>query len=314
MTSEPTSADLLEGTTKSLGAMHRHQVHREPWPDFDAFDASAYPEPLRRRAAWHWMARARAEHGSVLQFSAVNHALTRARAPVEMLGALARLITDEVRHVELCARTAETFYPEARTDEAPVDFFAWKMPRAPWPDAPRGGQREPLFAWASRAILTACCLGETLSKPMLEAVATVATDPLPRVAAEQILRDEQFHARFGWEALAVLVPRLSEESRGTLQEQLAKSFAGFERTTCGKVRIEDLAESAMAIVPGEEAEEPNLGTLTERQFAMIFYATLEHEIFGALKELGLDPEAAWVRRAAYPAPAKGREPAAESRG
>jgi len=312
MTSEPTSTDLLEATTKSLAAMHHNQVHRDPWPDFDAFDAGAYPEPLRRRAAWHWMARARAEHGSVLQFSAVTHALTRARAPVELLGALARLITDEVRHVELCARTAEAFYPEARSTDLPPDFFAWRMPREPWPDAPKSGERERLFAWASRAILTACCLGETLSKPMLEAVATVATDPLPRVAAEQILRDEQFHARFGWEALAVLVPLLDEKGRKNLQEQLAKSFAGFERTTCGKVRIEDLAGSEMAIVPGEDADEPNLGTLTERQFAMIFYATLEHEIFGALKQLGLDPEAAWVRRAAYPA--KGREPAAESRG
>ena len=313
MTSEPTSTELLAETTRSLGAMHRHQVHRDPWPAIEAFDPSAYPEPLRRRAAWHWMARARAEHGSVLQFSAVTHALTRARAPVEILGALARLITDEVRHVELCARTAEAFYPEAKTDQAPADFFAWRMPRAPWPDAPKGGDRVALLAWSARAILTACCLGETLSKPMLEAVATVATDPLPRVAAEQILRDEQFHARFGWESLSVIVPLLDEKGRADLQEQLAKSFAGFERTTCGQVRIEDLAGSEMEIVPGEEADEPNLGTLSERQFAMIFYATLEHEIFPALRELGLDPEAAWVRRATYPA-AKGREPAAESRG
>lgn len=308
MTSEPTSTELLAETTRSLGAMHRHQVHREPWPALEAFEASAYPEPLRRHAAWHWMARARAEHGSVLQFSAVTHTLTRARAPVELLGALARLITDEVRHVELCARTAEAFYPEA-----PPEYFAWRTPRAPWPDAPESDERLPLYAWASRAILTACCLGETLSKPMLEAVATVATDPLPRVAAEQILRDEQFHARFGWESLAVLLPELDEASRAGLQEHLAKAFAGFERTTCGKVRIEDLAGSEMEIAPGEDADEPNLGTLTERQFAMIFYATLEHEIFPALRELGLDPEAAWARRVAYPAK-KGRDPAAESRG
>ena len=298
MPSEPSSRALLAGTTRALGAMHRSQVHRDPWPDFAAFDANALPLELRRHAAWHWMARARAEHGSVLEFSAVLHALTRARAPVEMLGALARLITDEVRHVELCARAAEAFYPEA--DET---FFAWRAPRAPWPDAPLGSDDAALRAWASRAILTACCLGETLSRPMLEAVATVATEPLPRACAEQILRDEQLHARFGWESLAVLLPQLDEGARSALQTQLARALAGFERTTCGSVRIEDLAGVAMAIAPGDPSE-PNLGTLTERQFAMIFYATLEHEIFPALSELGLDPERAWAERFEHRAPAQ----------
>tara|TARA_B100001750_G_scaffold242271_1_gene255380 strand:- start:2041 stop:2970 length:930 start_codon:yes stop_codon:yes gene_type:complete len=299
---------LLEPTTRALGAMHRHQVHRDPWPAFDAFEPAVYPLELRRRAAWHWMARARAEHGSVHQFSGLVHTLARACGPLELQGALARLITDEVRHVELCAGAARAFYPEG--DEA---FFAWKPPRAPWADAPGPeATREALLGWVSRAILTACCIGETLSRPMLEAVATVATDALPRSCAEQILRDEQLHARFGWEALTVLLPELGDAEREALQGWLARSLAGFERTTCGAVRIEDLAGSAMTIEPGDP-ERPNLGTLTEEQFAMIFYATLEHEIFPAFGELGLDAQAAWRERFAYPAPGKRPDPSAESR-
>ena len=163
--------------------------------------------------------------------------------------------------------------------------------------------------WTARAIVVACCLGETLSKPMLDAVAVVSTDPLPESCAKQILRDERFHASFGWEAAAVLVPELDDTEKDALQSQLATSFAGFERTTCGGVTIDDLAEHEEVIERGE----PNLGTLSHRQFAAIFFATLEDEIFPKLESLGLDPMRAWAERLRHP---RDRSPdaSAETRG
>ena len=85
----------------------RAQIDRAPWPDFEAFDASAYPLPLRERAARQWWRRAREEYGSIHEFTQVAHALTTLRAPIGVLGALARLIGDEVRHASLCARLAQ---------------------------------------------------------------------------------------------------------------------------------------------------------------------------------------------------------------
>lgn len=287
--------------------MHRHQVRREPWPDFDAFQTDAYELDLRREAAWQWTGRAQAEHGSVHQFAAVARALTELRAPIELLGAVARLITDEVRHVELCARAALAFYPEG--DDA---FYRWRRPRAPWPDAPilppdgRATEME-LRGWTARAIVVACCLGETLSKPMLDAVAVVSTDALPHACAQQILRDERFHASFGWEAASVLVPDLDDVQRHALNTELAQSFAGFERTTCGGVTVEDLAEREIVIEQGPA----NLGTLTKEEFAAIFFATLEDEIFPKLETLGLEPMRAWEQRLNYE---RGRDVSAESRG
>jgi len=286
--------DILGPSTKALGAMHAKQVQRAPWPDFDAFDPSAYDPKLRRHAAWHWVSRAQAEHGSVHQFSAVTHALCELRAPMETLGALARLITDEVRHVELCGRAAVAFFPEGEELDG---FFEWRVPVAPWPDAPpRGDEEMPLRGWTTRAILTACCLGETLSRPMLDAVATVSTDPLPRACAEQILRDEQLHARFGWEALTLLWPQLDDRERDLTQTHLAKALAGFERTTCGGVTVDQLAGKQIEIATPDE---PNLGTLTHEQFAAIFFATLEQEIFPQLAAQGLDPERAWRERVRF---------------
>lgn len=292
------AARMLAPTTRALGNMHRHQVHRDPWPDFAAFDPSRYDAALRRRAGWHWISRAQSEHGSVHQFSAVLHALCEARAPAEVLGGLARLITDEVRHVELCAAAARAIYPEG---EQSAVLFRWRTPRAPWPDAPRTRSERPdeateheIRGWAARAILTACCLGETMSKPMLEAVAVVSTDPLAEDCARQILRDEHFHASFGWEALDLLWPTLDDGERAQVQERLRRAFAGFENTTCGEVRIADLAGKELVL---ERGEEPNLGTLTDEQFAFIFYATLESEILPRLRTYeGLDPDVAWATR------------------
>lgn len=293
---------MVADTTDSLGAMHRSQVHRDRWPQWGAFSPAAYPPELRREAAVQWAGRARAEHGSIHQFAAVAHTLAELRAPLHLLGAVARLITDEVRHAEICAQMALTLFPEALEPGVEDHLLRWPIPHTPWPDAPplrrESGEEQLALRWAIDAILTACCLGETLSVPMLQAIATVATEPVAGAVAEQILRDEHLHARFGWEALAVLMPRLDPEHLPWLHQQLARHLAGFEASTCIGVRLPDLLDDpSISIEPGDPAH-PNLGVLTHRQYAMIFYHTLEQEIFPGLQALGLDPARAWAERGA----------------
>lgn len=296
---------MLAPAGERLGKIHQKQVHRDPWPDFSSFDPAPWPSEQRRSAALQWAGRARNEHGSVQQFAELSHALATARVELELLGSLARLITDEVRHAELCAATALAIWPEGARDEPAV--FRWPRPRSPWPappdlrrrltqEAEAGDEDRAILAWAAGAILTACCLGETLSKPMLEALAVVSTDPLAEAVSRQILRDEHLHASFGWQALAALWPRLDDEDRARLQAQLADDLAGFERSVCGGIGVEELAGSSIVIERGA----PNLGVLTAHQYAMIFYACLESEIFPALRELGLDPDRAWRERARSP--------------
>ena len=276
---------MADASRKPLAAMHRAQIRRDPWPDFAAFPRASYPEPLRREAAEHWAARARAEHGSVHQFTQVSHALCVAQAPLELLGALARLITDEVRHAELCVDMAEACQPAGNAG------LRWPTPRAPWPDPPLGEGPRALRAWAARAILVACCRGETISRPLLEAVVVVATDPLAEAVARQILRDEHLHATFGWEALAWLLERVGPADRARLQAQvLPRALRGFERTTACGLAAAELAGTTLRIERGPA----NLGVLSERQQAQIFFSCLEREVFPRLRELGFDPNAAWA--------------------
>ncbi len=286
-------ASMLAPARERLARVHRNQVHRDPWPDFSSFDAGPWSAEDRRAAALQWAGRARNEHGSVHQFSELCHVLTTARIELEVLGCLARLITDEIRHTELCAALALAIWPEGSEREPRV--FAWPEPQTPWSSAPDSGA-EATLAWAASAILTSCCLGETLSKPMLEALAVVSTEPLAEAVSRQILRDEHLHARFGWEMLALLLPRLEDSSKAELQAQLARNLAGFERSVCRELSIEDVAGRTIEIVRGE----PNLGVLTGEQYAMIFYSCLEGEIFPELITLGFDPALAWSQRPARP--------------
>ena len=283
---------MLGKATDRLERMHRGTVHRDPWPNFDAFDTGRYDVALRRAAAVQWAGRARAEHGSVHQFTILSHTLCRARVELPVLGALARLITDEVRHAELCAEMALACWPEGLATEPEV--FRWEPPRLPWVEPPGATDDEPsLLAWAAGAILSSCCVGETLSRPMLEAIAVVATDATAAAVARQILRDEHLHASFGWETLGLLLPRMRESSREQLVRDMASVFAGIERTTACGISIETVAGTEVEIAASDE---PNLGTLSDEQYAMIFFATMEQEVLPKLEALGLDAFGAWRRR------------------
>jgi hypothetical protein len=283
---------MLGATSERLGRMHRAQVQRDPWPDFAAFDASAFAPKVRRAAAVQWAGRASAEHGSVHQFSILTHALCNLRVELSLLGGLARLITDEVRHAELCAEMAVACYPEGRQAEPAI--FDWAPPRAPWADPPPlGDDPMPLRTWAAEAILVACCIGETLSRPMLEAIAVVATEPTAVAVARQILRDEHLHAAFGWESLQHLLDGLDAPARARLVARMTRAFGGVEATTAGGIAIEQVAGRQLQI---EASAAPNLGTLTGEQYAMIFFATMESEVLPKLEAIGLPAFEAWRAR------------------
>ena len=281
-------------STDRLSTLSRTQILRDPWPAFETFEADRYPRALRERTARQWWRRAREEYGSIHEFTALSHVLCEVRAPIDLLGGLSRLITDEVRHAELCATMARALLP----DVAAETVYDWAPPKAPWPTPPlEGGDRMALTRWAADVVLCACCLGETLSRPLYEALATVTTDPVPEAVVRQILRDEHLHATFGWEALTFLLTELDEPSIEYLQKRLSKRLAGFEHTCTPEGKsIEAFAGTEVVIEPPGPDASPNLGLLDPEVYATIFYATLESEILPRFDELGFDAMRAWQER------------------
>ncbi|MDF1661631.1 MAG: hypothetical protein P1V97_07650 [Planctomycetota bacterium] len=279
---------------KSISSAHRKQIHREPWPNFSELDLSQYDNALRVEAAHQWATRAGAEHSSVFQFSQLSQALSLACVPIEILGALARLITDEVRHVQLCLNVAKACAPPEWSH-----LLKLPAPYAPWAPFNSDARRDELLAWASRAVLLACCLGESLSKPMLEVIALQSTEPVIEAATLQILRDEELHSLFGWETLRYLMNELSPEAIEVLHGALPRAFAGLEQTTAHGITVADLVGKRLTVTRSKET--PNLGVLSAIQSATVFYSTLDSMIFPELKKLGFDPQRAWQQRFHQPA-------------
>lgn len=278
-----------DASLKSLAAVHRKQIQRSPWPVYSELDLSGYSEELRVEAAHQWATRAGAEHSSVFQFSQLSQALTLARAPIEILGALSRLITDEVRHVQLCLDVAKACCPPNWTH-----LLDLPSPYSPWSPFNPEAERVELFAWASRAVLIACCLGESLSKPMLEVIALQSTEPVIEAATLQILKDEELHSVFGWESLGYLITELNEAALEELHRTLPQALAGLELTTTHGITVAQCVGQPLTV--SRSKDKPNLGTLDARQSATVFYSTLDSMIFPELSKLGFDPLKAWRQR------------------
>ena len=101
-------------TTPRLATIARTQIRRDPWPDFESFEATRYDGEVRRSAAIQWWRRAREEYGSIHEFTGLSKVLCELRAPIELLAAASRLITDEARHAELCSAMARALLPVLR--------------------------------------------------------------------------------------------------------------------------------------------------------------------------------------------------------
>lgn len=273
----------LTASTELLGRFHRTLMDRQASPPLEQLDASKYPDELVEHARQQWAGRAVAEYQSTAQFSELLHRLCIWGAPIELIGAATRLATDECRHAELCARVADRLGGRHghEVSEEGLSLYA--------------EEADPLLA-IYRTILSVCCFGETLSIPMLEAIEVVATDPICEQVAGVIAADETYHAHFGWEALELLDDRLEEEQRAQLQARLPGLFAHFEAACCGGLEaLEALAETEVVIEPGDP-DEPNLGTLTDMQYAAIFYHVIETRLMPGLESLGFDPVQAWHER------------------
>lgn len=273
----------LSTTTELIERFHRTLMDRRNRPEWEAFDPSVYPDELVAHARVQWAGRAVAEYHSTAQFGQLLHRLTCIGAPIELIGAATRLAQDECRHAELCARMADALGGRDRQDVPSRGLSLYD-------------EGDDLWLQIAQTILSVCCMGETLSVPMLYALEQVSTDPLAETVSRIIAADEEYHARFGWEALTWLIPRLDDAQRDTIQRSLPVLLSHFEAVCASSPELlEQLAGEDVEIEPGDPAH-PNLGTLTNLQYAAIFYHTIEAEILPGLDALGFDALGAWQTR------------------
>lgn len=171
---------------KHLGGQFE-KAHRD-FVGLEEMDVSSlsktYSERELERGRKAFVLRALDEQRSLLAFSELLAELAEARAPIDVIGSLTRVVRDEARHVDLCGRLVES-----------LGGFGSDAPEPHWV---RSDKRIPLKRRILKTIVGSLCVGETVSIAMIRGVRDHASDPLAHEVLTQMLTDESFHSRFGW--------------------------------------------------------------------------------------------------------------------
>lgn len=182
------------------------------------------------------------------------------------------MIADEVRHTDLCMRMCEVLGRPASPEIDPTRLHLLEQA------SPRAHVRH--------TIVSAFCIGETISGRMFRRAHRAANVPLAREVVAAIVTDETFHGELGWELGALLMrsDASSAAERDALAADLPKLFEHYARLCCAS-RGPSWARGEPEVDEGH-----NFGTMTFAGYARSFFDGMREDVVPGLVAIGL-PEA-----------------------
>jgi hypothetical protein len=203
----------------SLRVMRRHTL-----------DRSRYAPELLTRVADGWRRLAQDERRGVIAAARLAADLTAAGAPPALLAAAARVVQDEVHHVEVCDRVIEALEPGGTSDGRTA------------PGLGAGPADEVAIA---RTLVAELALGKPVAASAFAAARAIVREPLLAWAYTELLHDETRHATFGAKAAAWVIRHWSRPQRQALWTECLTSGAP-PRTP----RPRDPEAEALGLLPG----------------------------------------------------------------
>jgi hypothetical protein len=231
----------------------RNKSSPETWQPRDqtpVFDHARYPAALMARVAAAWQRLCQDERESLIAATLVTTDLACLGAPPAILGQAARVIEDEVRHVEVCTRVLDSL------------GASLEMPAGASAPAPRAtlGRGEGIESRVARALIARFAVGETLSAACFATARATAREPIIAWAYTELLRDEARHGTFGARAGAWVIRDWSPERRQALWPECVREMESFERRVGGPVmqsarhgRRRDTAADALGLLTPESS-------------------------------------------------------------
>jgi hypothetical protein len=189
------------------------------------FDRNRYSAPLLARAEAAWRRFCSDERESVIVATLVTTDLARLGAPPAILGMAARVIEDQVRHVEVCTRVLEAL--GANTAITPAEGIRVALGR--------GDDDEDIDVRLARALIARFAVGQSLSAACFATARATAREPLIAWAYTELLRDEARHGAFGARAGEWVIRHWSGEQRQRLWADCLREMQSFEQRVGGPV-------------------------------------------------------------------------------
>ena len=184
-----------------------------PGMPFHSLARSRYSPALLARVSQGWRLIAEDERRGVASAAHIAADLAALGAPPALLAAAARVIADEVHHLDVCACVLDELEPAARGDAVRSSRRLDLVPRAPV------GERA-----LARTLVAEYALGKPPSAAAFAAARAVSREPLFAWAYTELLHDEARHATFGAKTAAWVIRRWSTGQRRALwAESLTRS-------------------------------------------------------------------------------------------
>lgn len=262
------------GTTERLfGTLHRRLLDRgyevPPWDRLRADDLDAADVEIARSA---WAARTVAEYRSMIVFGELIARFGEVGLPLEVTTAASRLLSDEARHTELCARVADALGGHAGITLKPNDLRLHQ-------------NNLPAHLFVARWTTSMFCVGESASVAILRVLLAHAKNPCIEAVLRILLRDEILHDRFGWALARLVLPRLTDDEQEWLAADLAQTFAHYDRAHGASD-----SEAEGAPLCGD------LGLAPARARSEAFHRRIDTLILPSLASLGVPAYEAWLLR------------------
>jgi hypothetical protein len=249
--------EMLGGSVERRWRRLRPDVERMPWGTLAVERPTGRLLEAGRR---FWTRAAHNEHRTAAASAVTLEALIAARAPLDLVAVASRFVSDELAHVELCARvTAEL------GEAAPVAYDGDHL----YPAAEEG---LPVLLRAADYVVRFYCVGESFSVAMAHAAAKAATHPLVAAVLGRISRDEAAHGSFGWTFFDWVGERLGDDERTYLRER-------------AKLAIADLRRSWETLPEGDAGE--SLGWLGAGEYRRRGLEAVEEDVLAPLAARGL---------------------------
>ena len=264
---------------------------REPAP---VFDRGRYPAPLVTRVAAAWHRLCADERESLIAATSVTADLARLGAPPAIMSLGARVIADEIRHVEVCLRVLGSLGADGaghdrngarendRDEEGVSDDDDGTA-------AALGGTAasasDALERRAARVLVARFAVGESLSAACLASARAKAREPIIAWGFTELLRDEARHGAFGAQAGAWVIRDWTAGERQALWPDCVRQMESFERRIGGPVM-------AMARAPfRRDTAADALGLMTPEASCGAIIASIPRWVLPHLSPLGVIPPA-----------------------
>jgi hypothetical protein len=245
-------------TLEAMGGLWAKRLakRRAGLEEFDVQDIAREATPELVEAAREvWTRSAFSEYASGAAFAEIASHLLAAKAPIDLIAAAGDFVGDEMFHAELASGVAMSLGGACNLD---VDFS--KLVRPP--------EAEGALLRAAELVVRSCCVGESLTVPLLKQSRRTAGSRTIEAVISRILRDEAQHAELGWWFLDWA--DLTDDDRAYLARVAGHTIRSFR-----------------VLFERECAMQDGLGALSCGQFDGTFLDAISRSVVAPLAERGI---------------------------